>query len=282
MDEIYTYMRLRISLISVVLLFSVQISRAQFRAGGRYASQYMHYDEYDPIKKKALKRQYVAFSYPMSTIQLDYVYQEHPKFGQKFDTSINLSKKSSVAYGVSVGSFAKIAKIDKKQMIAFDWSFGGAYYTYNLVDYQDAGGDELSLTALTILFEAPLGLQYKSGGEASLNPKDKFLFSMGAGFAPTFAITGFAFSNDAGGDVGADAVFKLRSYVMAEMGMYFGVAMKIRAMYYVSPFTLYHREEGDIEEGRINATLTGNNNIVVSLLILPFSMKWKEYYDYFR
>jgi len=275
-------MNLKTFTYSVIILFTAQVATAQFRGGSRYASQYMHYDEYDPIKKKGLKRQYIAFSYPMNTIQLDYIYQEHPKYGQKFDTSIHISKKSSVSYGVSAGSFAKIVKIDAKQMIAFDWSFGGAYYTYNLVDYQQVDGEALSLTALTMLFEAPLGLQYKSGGEASLNPKDKLLFSIGAGVAPTVAITGFAFSNDAGGDVGADIVFKLRSYVMAEMGMYFGFAMKVRAMYYVSPFTLYKREEGDIETGRVSATLTGNSNIVVSLIILPFSMKWKEYNDYYR
>jgi hypothetical protein len=277
-------MNLRTLTFALAILTTAQTSIAQFRGGGRYyASHYAHYDEYDPIKRKGLKRQYLAFSYPMSTIQLDYIYKEHPQNGQKFDTSIHLSKKSSVAYGFSGGSFAKIAKLgNAKQMLAFDWSIGGAYYTYNLVDYQDAAGDDLSLTALTMLFEAPLGLQYKTGGEASLNPKDKLLFSMGAGVAPTVAITGFAFSNDAGGDVGADIVFKLRSYVMAEVGMYFGVAMKVRAMYYVKPFTLYKREEGDLETGQISATLTSNSNIVVSLIILPFSPKWKDYYDYYR
>ncbi len=277
-------MNLRTFTFVSAILIIAQTTFAQFRSGGRYyASNYMHYDEYDPIKKKALKRQYLAFSYPMSTIQLDYIYKEHPKYGQKFDTSINLSKKSSIAYGFSGGSFAKIAKLgNARQMLAFDWSIGGAYYTYNLVDYQDAAGDDLSLTALTMLFEAPLCLQYKTGGEASLNPKDKMLFSLGYGVAPTCAITGFAFSNDAGGDVGADIVFKLRSYVMAEMGMYFGVAMKVRAMYYVKPFTLYKREEGDLETGKVSATLTGNSNIVLSLIILPFSPKWKEYYDYYR
>ena len=158
-------------------------------------------------------------------------------------------------------------------MLAFDWSFGVHFYSWKLVDRDDPVTGKYTLKAATMMFEMPMGLSYRSGGEASLDPKDKMLLTVGAGFAPTVAVTG-VLSSDL--ESAAGLQFKMRPYITADAGYFFGVAMKAKITYYLTPLELMNKLDGDIHNGQSSLTVTGTSNFVVSLVILPFSFKWGD------
>jgi hypothetical protein len=66
-------------------------------------------------------------------------------------------------------------------------------------------------------------------------------------------------------------------YVKAEVGIYAGICMKVRAMYAIGDLTYMdykHSESGAGMETSGTAKLVGKSNFAISLLIMPFSYKW--------
>lgn len=264
-------MNFKALLLTLVVFFAAEVSHAQM--GRYYATNYRHFDEYGTKKKKWLKRQYISLGMAFMNMEYSGKYREHPYVGNYTDTAIYLNKASSSSYCFGVGSFANLARIQKKQMLAFDWSFGVHLYNFKLVDRDDPVDGKYTLNAATMMFEMPVGLSYRSGGEASLDPKDKMLFTAGVGFAPSVALTALISSTLLSA---AGVQFKMRPYITADMGYFFGVAMKAKVTYYLTPLELMNKLDGDIHTGQSSLTLTGSSNFVVSLVILPFSFKWNE------
>ncbi len=90
------------------------------------------------------------------------------------------------------------------------WTFSFFYYQWEPGKVSYSSIDAVSDNPFSFQVGMPLALLYKSGGEVSLNPENKTLFSIGAGFGPTLLLSGY-------GAAGSD-LFKLRTFAMAEVG----------------------------------------------------------------
>lgn len=249
---------------------------------GQYGNHYHYrparaYSSYDSKGKKWLKRQFIAVHLPSMNLELDSKYMTGASgsygTGPAIDTAIFLNKKSSSSFGVSSGSFFPIARWNEKDMLAIEWSVAFMWYQFKYGKVYYSPVDYITDNASFLNVSMPIGLVYKNGGEVSLDPKNKVLFSFGGGFEPTFILGGY---NSAGG-----ASFKIRPYLMAELGMFFGIAAKIRATYYPGSVVMIndageHDMTGGSGNGQFSVYATGTNNFVLSLAILPYSFHWGD------
>ena len=193
--------------------------------------------------------------------------------GPSVDTSINLNKKCSGSYGFSSGTFFPITKINDHQMIALDASCGGYIYIFDYGPVKYSSVDLVKDKSDFYLFDLPIALMYKSGGEVSLDPEKKLLFSIGAGFDPTLVLGGY---NSAGG-----ALFKIRSFLTMEIGAYFGIAMKMKATYYPGTLITINDTESGLSDapdayGTFTVNGSAQGSFLLSLVFLYHSRHWKD------
>jgi len=275
----YSQMSYKSLFTALAFIFCTGVAYGQFGY-----SPYRHersYSSYGEKGKTWLKRAYLSASLPFMNLELDSklninrtVSAGQPSYGPSVDTSIYLNKKCSGSYGFAAGSFFPIARINDHQMIALDCSFGGYIYEFNygIVNYSSI--DIVTDKADFYLFDLPICLQYKSGGEVKLDPEQKVLFSIGGGFDPTLTLGGY---NSAGG-----ALFKIRPFVMTEIGLYFGLAAKIRFTYYPGTIIMVNDTEDGLSgnnnsgSGTFTVLGTGSGNFLVSLVILYHSTHWGD------
>jgi hypothetical protein len=267
-------MNIKAVLVTIFLFFTWYGSSAQY--GGSRHHYYQSYGSYNDNGKRTLKKMYAAFSLPKMTMDIDAKYvvnRSSPgSSGPSVDTSIHLSKMSGRSFGLSCGTFYNIARFDDKNMIALDVSFGFNYMEWDFGKVRFSSADMVSDKAFSLQFNLPLALVYKTGGEVKLDPNTPMLFSIGAGIAPTYM--GSQYINASSG------VFKVRSFVMAEIGAYIGIALKFRVSYYPSTLVYIDAPTNELpastESGNFSVTGTGTGNFILSLLILPDSRRWGD------
>lgn len=263
--------------LAMVICLTATSARAQF--GSHRYQHYKSYSSYNDNGKRTLQKMYAAFHLPMMMLDIDQKYvlnrnipKTSPYYLPSIDTAIYLNKKSSSSLGVSGGFFYKIAKLNDKQMIALDVSMGINYYQWSFGTVKYSTVDSVSDNAMSLQINLPICLMFKSGGEVSLNPEDKLLFSIGAGFAPTFAGTQYIGTSS--------AFFKLRPFVMTEVGAHIGIAIKLRATYFPGVIAYIDNTDKDLpnstENGHLTLTANGSANFVLSLILLPYSNRWGE------
>ncbi len=198
------------------------------------------------------------------------------------DKIVKMSVKSSSSYTVTEGFYFPFSKAGKEGSVGLDLASTVNLFNYNVgtVNYSS----ETVATETGFCYQAivPFALVYKSGGEAILNKKSKFLFTCGAGIAPSYAITK-VFS--------PGLSFSARKFIMAEMGYHAGIAFKLRATAYFGKMTLVNAEGDDFfytssfkstGYGVVDNTVTGKTGITLTLALMPFSWAWakKDDFDY--
>lgn len=263
-------------LAGLFMLFSTVFAYGQF---GRPYYHQRSYSSYGEKGRTWLKRAYISASLPFMTMEMDSklvldrsAAQTYNTPGPSVDTAIYLNKKCSGSYGFSVGTFFPLAKFNDHQMLALDVAFGGYTYTFDYGPVKYSSVDIVTDKAFFYLFDWPVGLQYKSGGEVNLDPEKKLLFSIGAGFDPTLTLGGY--------DAAGGAMFRIRSFVMTEIGVHFGIAMKIRATWYPGSIVMIDDTEGGTtlpnNYGTFTVNGTGSGNFLLSLVVLQNSMHWGD------
>ena len=114
----------------------------------------------------------------------------------------------------------------------------------------------------------PLSLDYRLGGDVSLNRSDGALFTLGVGICPTIVNTF---------DEAVVPRYKFIPFIKAEAGFVAVVAVKLRAMYYFRS-SVYRK--GDEEYfmndhyDYLHTEYKGSNGFSLSVIVMPFSWKW--------
>jgi len=251
---------------------------AQFGPPQHYQSR--SYNSYSDQQKLWMQRMYITFGLPVMNLELDSKLvidrssaQSYNSAGPSVDTSVYQNKNSSGSYGFSCGTFFPLAKFNDRQMLALDVSVGEYIYNFSMPPVYYSSVDVATGPATFYMTEIPIGLMYKSGGEVTLNPKNKLLFSIGGGLMPSISWGGY---NSAGA-----TTFKLRSYLSAEMGYYFGIAVKLRFNYYPGTFVMVNQSNYGLANepngyGTYNVIASGSGNYMISLVYLYESRHWKD------
>ncbi len=241
-----------------------------------YGQRY-HYRSYNSMhgsEKMMLKRSYFGFSLPVYKVDItENFFVDRSglgKSGPSVDERFHTVAKSPFVPGLNKsigmigGSSFNIAKLSETSMIALDVASYVELTTIDVGVVKFSAVDSNKDDFVILNFGVPLTLMYKSGGEASLNTDNKLLFSIGAGIVP--AVYGGTYG-------GVDGVyFKMRPYLVSEIGFVAGVGMKLRLAYFPGSTVLIDRTGRDIV-GRDETTVIkmkafSTGNTVLSLVFM--------------
>ena len=181
------------------------------------------------------------------------------------DTIIKRDLKTSAAFGVTAGTYVPIKRLGQSSMLVF-----GVDFMYNMMTWKPTTGDEgtIGFDGLTAQMALPVGLDFKFGADA-LNVKDKrFCATLGFGAFPSYELT--TIENT---PLSFDPVFSVAPYAKAEVGVFAGICMKVRAIAAFGKIGYLEYTDKDLNS---TTSFYGNTNFAVSLLIMPFSFTWQR------
>lgn len=131
-----------------------------------------------------------------------------------------------------------------------------------------------SVSALTQQISLPIGIDYKVGNDAILTKRLALGTSLGVGVIPQVNIT--ELESIKGFDGGTK--FGLTPYAKVEGAFFIGLCVKVRAMYTFGNQWLLDVNRPiapGLTDGPFNISM--KSNLMVSLIIMPFSGKWDEW-----
>lgn len=165
----------------------------------------------------------------------------------------NITERSILTLG-----FGAIANV-------FSWELGNMTADTLVLGSSPASGFQIGI---------PVGLEYKAGGEATLDKADKVSITLGAGICPTFHA-----AHIDNGDIN-QSKFNIQPYLKAELGFFAGIEWKIKAMYLMKSTKVIDYSTGD---PNLNSTIQYSNSqfktgsiFTVGLAIMPFSWDWDK------
>jgi hypothetical protein len=201
------------------------------------------------------------------------------KNGGSFVGDSNI-KRSATGTGIggSIGLSIPIKAVGHISCFAVGWQLMGNMYTWTdlnkTMEIKDGtfSPNTPTLGASTLQIAMPIGLDYKAGNDAILTKRLIFGTSLGAGFIPQMNMTKLV------GPSGFDTKtsFGCTPYVKAEGGVFIGMCVKVRVMYTMGDITLIdvNRMIPTYNDGPFK--LNSNSNLMLSLILMPFSVGWKE------
>jgi hypothetical protein len=130
-----------------------------------------------------------------------------------------------------------------------------------------------TLSAGTTQIALPIGIEYKVGNDAILTKRLAFGTSLGAGLMPQFNMT--TLSSVSGES--AHYAFGCTPFVKAEGSFFIGFDLKVRITYSIGDIMLTdinHAIATPMTDGAFR--ITSNGNLMLSLVIMPFSGGWRE------
>lgn len=158
---------------------------------------------------------------------------------------------------VSIG-FGAVANI-------FSWDLGNVQVDSFFAASSPASGFQIGI---------PVGLDYKYGGEATLDKADKVSFTFGAGVCPTFYATHIDI-----GDINQSR-FNIQPYLKAELGFFAGIQWKVKAMYLMRSTKVIDISSGDVNLNNSmeysKTQLTTGSVFNIGVAIMPFSWDWDK------
>jgi hypothetical protein len=223
---------------------------------------YVPYENMSERQQLSAQRGYIGFSYPSMSINATGHYRDPGSYGANvFDTSFSINKRTSFGIGVVWGGFLRLADYRNGGQLALDIALSAEYCSLKL---DEIPGTTFGSDGSISKYALPICLMYKHGAEAELDRSKKFMYSVGIGIQP--ARLSFKYYS-----VNTD-MWKFRPYLLAECGVFAGIAMKLRATYYPLS-TVLHNTSGTADK-TLYANVTGSSETVVSLLFMLRSYHW--------
>ena len=192
------------------------------------------------------------------------------------DTSFSTEIKTVGGFGVTMGTHFPIVQLGEKSCLAITLDY---LYNFMLWDGKTSSFNSFNDSLGTYIYDydspisgvtghmgLPVGVDFKYGGEATLDKGNKFSMSVGTGLYPSLNATVFDF--DAG------AQFKLQPYLKGEVGIHAGITFKIRALYTFGRINYINWSEdiSGFDYFQTNgASLTSKSQLTLSLILMPFS-----------
>ncbi len=145
--------------------------------------------------------------------------------------------------------------------------------------------NSVPLSALTLQVAAPLGISYKVGCDAIKTKRLHLCASFGAGIIPQLNYTNLQSPNtnyNVTGMFSDGYGWSVLPYAKVDLGFFAGLCWKLRFMYSYGKINLFDANHAipsvyaanKITDGPFS--IASNQNIMVSLVIMPFSFKWQE------
>ncbi|HTM65743.1 MAG TPA: hypothetical protein VL093_05460 [Flavipsychrobacter sp.] len=180
--------------------------------------------------------------------------------------------ETTLSWGFTAGTYFPLKRLGQATSLCLNVD-----YMYNLMTWKSkvpgfAYENNFELDGATVQMALPIGLDIKYGAHAVSLKHPRFCGAIGAGVYPSYALTTLT-----GVPITLDPAFSVAPYVKAEVGIYAGICMKVRAMYAIGDLTYMdykHSESGGGIDTKGTAKLVGKSNFAISLLIMPFSYKW--------
>jgi hypothetical protein len=133
----------------------------------------------------------------------------------------------------------------------------------------------IPLSATTMQIAVPIGIDYKIGCDAIATRRLMFGGALGAGVMPHINIT--SLEPSAAGDVEQpQQAIGFNPYVKAEGSIFPGMCVKLRVLYTMGNIELVNTKNAipNYTDGPFK--MYNKSSLMVSLLIMPFSTRWKE------
>lgn len=192
------------------------------------------------------------------------------------DTVIAHSVENKGGYGITTGTYIPIAEIGKRSVLALtiDFVYNSYKWDYTAItgNIRTLPGQQKVVTGNTTQIGAPIGLDYKFGGDAKLDKSRRICAS--GGFGGSALSTTTEYSGEGNSSI------KVYPYIKGEVGVYAGMCIKFRAMYTFGSFR-YVNDRGpaaDAQTGYFNSTVSlyGKSSLALSVIIMPFSPSWQR------
>ncbi|MBC7552715.1 MAG: hypothetical protein H7257_01920 [Taibaiella sp.] len=265
---------MKLKLLSICLfLFLI----ADHASAQRLLRAYSSYARSSKAGKRMMQRYYIGVGTCMMNIDIKQRY-----YDDVYAKNIKTTVKSTASYSVTEGFFFPFSKSGKEGAFGLDIASTVNLFNYNVGTIAYSPETTVTETGFVYQYLLPIGIAYKSGGEAILNKKSKFLFTTAVGIAPSLAISKV---------ITPDACFSSRKFIMFEMGYFAGIAFKVRATAYFGTINLVNTTESDLSfvtsgtgysGGSVDNLVTGKTGLSLSLSLMPFSWDWarKDDFDY--
>ncbi len=217
---------------------------------------------------------HLQLGYSFLSNKADYTSTYYSKgLGHDIDTTYKpFEMKTNASWGFTAGTYFRLKRMGNASSLCLTVD-----YMYNMMTWKSkvdgfAFENDFLLDGATVQMALPIGLDIKLGAHAVDLRTPRFCAAFGAGVYPSYALTTLT-----GVPVTIDPTFAVTPYVKAEVGIFAGICVKVRAMYAIGDLAYmdYKHDEGDgnIQAGG-TAKLTGKSNFAISLLLMPFSYKW--------
>jgi hypothetical protein len=243
-----------------LFIFTVLLTGISIAAIGQ--QHRMHY--FTSYNNMSERQQYVAqktffgLTYPTMVLAS----QNH--YVGSGDTTFSVNARNGFGIGFINGAYYNLGEFrNGKSIMALEIAVNiNAYFWKFKVDEFGVGNTR---KANHTNFGLPITLMYKRGAEAILSTEGKFMYSLGVGLHPAYTSTNYF-------EKSIDK-WQLNPLIMAELGVFAGRAMKLRATYYPLPKVIYN-STFDYAGSKITSKITGSSGLVVSLLFMFNSHHW--------
>ena len=245
--------------------------------GSGYAQYKFEVDPFFSYFKEA-KRYELGFNYialPAAEFAgVTAVYNGTTRLG---DTTTKRNITASLGIGGDIGLSLPIKATGHTSCFAASFHVMGNMYTWTGLNATQAADGTVnavtgtSVDASTIQIALPIGIDWKAGNDAILTKRLPFGTTMGVGLMPQVTMTSLASSS-----IDSKMSFGCTPYGKVELSIFAGLDIKLRAMYTVGNVTLI-----DVNHSLPGSTdgafkITSTSNLILSLIIMPFSGGWHE------
>jgi hypothetical protein len=188
---------------------------------------------------------------------LDVTYRENSELQRK---TLNIKGEESMA--VFLSTFFPLGYISERSAIALDVGATASMFTFRHDTLITRNGPAQADIPI-MLAGLPISIDFKTGGEVTLNKEQRHVFSGGVGVAPAMI------QNDVDMRIGAAPFIKL------EAGFLAGMVFKVRGMLYLGQGRYIN--DKDLTSGPwLTRKSNGPFGASVGLVIVPFAFGWDK------
>ncbi len=195
--------------------------------------------------------------------------------GAPLDAKVHSRINSTCTYSMNIGYSVPLLKLNRRSCLALESNVSLDFYHWNSGTIRYSENTTVFDSAYSLNFNVPVGLVYQFGGE--VDKLTNFIFNVGAGAALTVANSKF---------IASDSRVACRPYVMAEVGVFAGVPIKLRATAYLGNLKLIDKPTASLYEadaaygnidGNLDVKVTGHTAFNISLIFMPaFHNAWYQ------
>ena len=200
------------------------------------------------------------------------------------DTTIKRSINANPGFGGDIGIAVPFAATGHISLFAVSIHAMVTQYSYNDINKtytvdNSFVKNNVSLNSSTMQISLPIGLDWKVGCDAIGSKRLLFGADFGAGVQPNFNMTSLTPT----GGIPTYYNFGFIPYAKVEGSFFMGMDIKVRAMYSMGNVQLMDSKVAVAGYNDGPFRITNASNLMLSVLIQPFSSRWKEsawYNDY--